>query len=150
MTATTTRQPRTRRVPPKPKQPARYVLVHHAKPFLANETRTWHWTRIARNTKLWRHAFATLAREANIPQMNCVRIQVTHYVDRIGNWPDVSSCYPSTKAAVDGLVDAGVIVDDDPEHLIRIDYLAPLTIPESWKRPGVTGALELVIEEVVK
>ena len=148
MTATVTRRPR--KAPPKPKQPPRYVLVHHAKPFTANETRTWHWTKIARHTKVWRHAFEILAREANIPQMQAIRIQVTHYVARDGNFPDIAAAFPSVKASIDGLVDAGVIVDDDPEHLVRLDFLAPLTIPESWKRPGVTGALELVIEEVVK
>lgn len=136
-------------VPPH-RQPPRYVLVHHAKPFTANETRTWHWRKIAQHTKIWRAAFDALAREAAIPLMGAIRVQVTHYVARESNFPDIAACFPSVKAAVDGLVDAGVIVDDDPEHLVRLDFLAPLTIPESWKRPGVTGALELVIEEVVK
>lgn len=142
--------PKIRRQRKPKQQPQRFILVHFAKPVTANETRTWHWSRIAKETKIWRYAFKTLAQEAKVPRMECIRVQVTHYVDRQGNWPDVSACFPSTKAGIDGLVDAGVILDDDPEHLIRIDYLAPQVMPESWKRPGVSGALELLIEEVTK
>lgn len=34
---------------------------------------------------------------------------------------DVGNLYPSFKAAIDGLVDAGVLPDDDDEHLIGPD-----------------------------
>lgn len=35
---------------------------------------------------------------------------------------DAGSCAPTTKAAIDGLVDAGVWPDDDPAHVIEERY----------------------------
>lgn len=37
--------------------------------------------------------------------------------------PDVAACYPTVKAAIDGIVDAGVIPDDDDRHLLAVTFL---------------------------
>ena len=39
--------------------------------------------------------------------------------------PDVAACYPTVKAAIDGLVDAGVVPDDGPFNVTRITFRAP-------------------------
>jgi hypothetical protein len=39
--------------------------------------------------------------------------------------PDVAACFPAVKAAIDGIVDAGTIPDDDPSHLVSICFHAP-------------------------
>ena len=39
--------------------------------------------------------------------------------------PDVAACYPAVKAAIDGLVDAGVVPDDGPFNVMRITFRAP-------------------------
>ena len=36
--------------------------------------------------------------------------------------PDCGACYPTVKAAIDGIVDAGVIADDNPDHLLSITF----------------------------
>jgi hypothetical protein len=43
-----------------------------------------------------------------------------------GRLQDVSACNPAVKAAIDGLVDAGVMQDDSPEFLTAITFLQPV------------------------
>lgn len=126
----------------------RFPLVHHATPWLANKDRTMHWSRKAELVAEWRQAFMVLAREARVPHLELARIEVTHY-RTAGRWPDVGACAPALKAALDGVVDAGVLDDDDPVHVVAITY-AVMQMPAAWKRPFVTGALGLVIVEMVR
>jgi hypothetical protein len=128
--------------------PRRWVVVHHARPFTANEVRRHHWSWTREQVEVWRASFWGLAKLEKIPHLDCVRIEVNHWYSR-GSSPDVGACAPAVKAAIDGLVDAHVIDDDDPAHLVGITYRPALVLPASWKRPGVTGALGLVIEEVL-
>jgi hypothetical protein len=50
----------------------------------------------------------------------------------------VAACYPAAKAAVDGLVDAGVVENDTPDHVTEIRFTAPAM--------GSHDALVLVVE----
>ena len=52
-----------------------------------------------------------------------VRITVTIHKTRAGRW-DVGNLYPTAKAIVDGLVDAGVIPDDSNEWVTGPDMRA--------------------------
>ena len=56
---------------------------------------------------------------------------------RLGKLQDTAACNPSVKAAIDGIVDAGVIPDDTGEFLPQITFLP-------CKRGH--NALELTIE----
>jgi hypothetical protein len=40
--------------------------------------------------------------------------------------PDTGANYTAVKAAIDGLVDAGLLPDDTPEHVRSITMLAPV------------------------
>jgi len=40
--------------------------------------------------------------------------------------PDAGNALPALKAGVDGLVDAGVILDDTPEYVKKISFHAPV------------------------
>lgn len=124
-----------------------WSLVHVGRPVLANEVRRMHWAAQASFVTEWRGAFAILARKARVPHLAAASLQVTHYVSRSGRLPDVGACAPSAKAACDGLVDAGVLVDDDPAHLVSVTYTVAQMPPE-WKRPGVRSALGIVVTEV--
>ena len=42
-----------------------------------------------------------------------------------GRSQDVGACNPAVKAAIDGLVDAGVLPDDSPEFVKSLVYLPP-------------------------
>ena len=42
---------------------------------------------------------------------------------------DVDACWPHLKACLDGLVDAGLVPDDGPEHISRVCLLAWQKVP---------------------
>lgn len=89
-----------------------------------------HWTRRSRLTKALRSRAYWNARHHDIPALGQVRITATVA------WPDrrrrdVHNLMPTFKALVDGLVDAGVIPDDDDKHLTGPD---PRAVPEPLPR----------------
>ena len=75
-----------------------------------------HWSRTARCAKAWREATCWLARDAKIPTLDRIAVTLTHWpADRRKR--DHDRLVLVAKWCVDGLVDAGVIADDDTEHL---------------------------------
>ena len=70
----------------------------------------------ARRTRALRVRAALAARAARIPPMARARITV-HVHGRTRARTDPANAYPTIKACVDGLVDAGVLPDDDAAHL---------------------------------
>lgn len=53
---------------------------------------------------------------------------------------DVAACAPHVKAAIDGLVDGGLIEDDDPTHLRSITFKQPCVCGEDGLRLVITEA----------
>ncbi len=70
------------------------------------------------------------ATSAGIPALD--KIVVVVRTGGKGVLQDVGNCHGCTKAIVDGIVDAGVIPDDKPEHLRWILYAAPVRDKEHW------------------
>lgn len=94
----------------------------------------------ARLTKQWRTDFHYLARQQRIPLMGRVQfVMIPHYSTR-RSLPDTGACAPSAKAAIDGIVDAGVIPDDTSTHVAALVYFPPVV--DGW------DGLEVRIEEV--
>jgi hypothetical protein len=54
---------------------------------------------------------------------------------------DVAACAPHVKAAIDGIVDAGIIEDDDATHLHSITFRPPCICGEDGLRLVITEAL---------
>lgn len=80
-----------------------------------------HWADKATRTRNVRHMAAVLARARRIPRYEVVH--VTAYVQYpTGGRADPGNASPTVKAAIDGLVDAGVVPDDDHTHVIGPDY----------------------------
>lgn len=79
-----------------------------------------------------------LARSAKIPELDRVEI----YAWPVGSLvrQDVGACFPSVKAAIDGLVDARVIPKDTKQHVTRLTLMPPKT--------GRVSGLVLVIIDV--
>lgn len=77
----------------------------------------------ARFVKEWRERSAYLAKLKKVPQLD--QIEVISQPHLTGRLQDADACHPCVKAIIDGLVDAGVIPDDDPAHVRAIHYLAP-------------------------
>ena len=102
-----------------------WTLTHEAKPWTMNDARgqSNRWKEADR-TKEWRGVFHLLALEAKVPALPSVVVTVLHET-RTRTLPDCGACAPAVKAAIDGLVDAGVIPDDTPEFLTEIRFMAP-------------------------
>ena len=110
-----------------------WVLEDAERPWTANAERRWHFQKRAQVVRDTRERWAWLALAEHIPPLMRVSIEATPLRTNARSMPDVAACYPTVKAAIDGLVDAGVIPDDTPFHLDRITFRAP----EIAKREGL-------------
>ena len=101
-------------------------LEYNARPFTMNLV-YGRWNRHQRNlaNREWRDAFHWLAKEAKIPELDRIKV-VAWPCLRDRRIQDVGACFPAVKAAIDGLVDAGVIIDDDPRYVSMIALGAPM------------------------
>lgn len=91
-----------------------------------NANHRTHWAEKARRTKAWREAAYYAA--AQVPRRQRtftmpVRITCTAHKTRGGRW-DATNLAPTGKALIDGLVDAGVLEDDDNTRVIGPDMRA--------------------------
>ena len=79
-----------------------------------------HWAAKAKRTRAIRHLAAVRARNERIRRFTVVH--VTAYIGYPTNAKaDPANAYPSVKAAIDGLVDAGVLAEDDDKHVLGPD-----------------------------
>lgn len=70
--------------------------------------------------------FCDAAVEAEIPKFERIHISVVP-LHKNGRSPqDTAACFPAAKAAIDGLVDAGIVEDDTPNIVQRIDFYSPI------------------------
>lgn len=115
---------------------------HAARPWTLNAersgTRHAHWGETRRMTAEWREAFAWLARSQK--RVRLERVEIEAWIVMRGRLADAGNHLPAVKAAIDGLVDAGVIPDDGPANVARLILNAP-------RRPlhGETESLTLVV-----
>jgi len=103
-----------------------WEVVHYDRPFTQNSLygKGNHYTR-ARKVKEWRESFAWLALKARMPSMDrCLIVATPHLSDN--RLQDTGACFPAVKAAIDGLVDAGVLVDDGPDHVTELRFFRPV------------------------
>lgn len=92
------------------------------------------WERAAL-VKEWRAAFTTLALAHQIPALTAIAVVAQPELRNRAGVPDTGACIGAAKAAIDGLVDAGVLEDDGPDQVVRLTF----------NRPVVTGVDALVI-----
>lgn len=102
--------------------PDAYVLVLPAPTEWLRSNDRRHRMAAAAITKKWREAAAWRARQARIPRIDQpVHITlIIHRADR--RKADAPNSWPSCKAAIDGLVDAGVLADDDDTHVLSTTF----------------------------
>lgn len=126
---------------PPPRNRRRFVVRHDERPFTMNQTRQWSWHVHRRVIADWRADWKILGLSVPLPRMECVRIYATPIRRRrAGRGQDVGACMPAVKAAIDGLIDMGMCVDDNDSHVVEIRMMPG--------RLGKLDGLELVIEEV--
>lgn len=123
--------------------PRRWSLVYEAWPISANAHRRLAPHDRARVDREWRDAFAMLARAQRIPRLELVAVDAWPIWPNRRSLPDPGNAYPVVKAALDGIVDAGVIPDDTGAHVDRI------TLHRPDVEAGHRHALRVTITEVL-
>lgn len=108
-----------------------YLLRYDKRPWTLNSERAGGVGRYgrARLVREWRHAFKQMALEAGIPELEAIAVTAQPEV-RNKVMPDTAACIGAVKAAIDGLVDAGVIADDGPLYVRRLTFFAPIVTGE--------------------
>lgn len=100
-----------------------WVIVDRNRPWTTNTERTWHYHKRAQTVRATRERWAWLALAERIPRLERIEV-IAAPLAKDRRWrPDVAACYPAVKAAIDGLVDARVILDDDDSRLASIKFL---------------------------
>jgi crossover junction endodeoxyribonuclease RusA len=103
---------------------SQYELVHEARPKPMNEYRTLHFRARASYDKEWRQAFLAVTKRARVPKMpGGIIVSVVQTCRRGTPLPDPLAEAPTVKAAIDGIVDAGVIPDDTGEWVRSIAFV---------------------------
>lgn len=119
-----------------------YVLeVVGKRPTTLNQERKVNrWQARATDTKWWRTEFCEAAVEGELPFMGRVHISV-YPLHKNGRSPqDCGACFPAAKAAIDGLIDAGIVDNDTPDIVVQIDFHAPQITGEDGLRLVVRSA----------
>lgn len=121
----------------------RWTLTHYDDILTVNKERTVHWSARASVVKVWREAFAWLALSSKLPTNGSVgacHIDAVPLTGRSRGRQDVGACLPVVKAAVDGLVDAGVWPDDTPAHVLSIRF---------WpEQKAADNGLRIIVQEI--
>ncbi|MGN6589489.1 MAG: hypothetical protein ACTHKE_04280 [Sphingomicrobium sp.] len=97
-----------------------------------------HWRKKATLTALWREAGRGCVPDDSTPFTGRVRVVATIHKPTDNRW-DPGNWYLTAKAALDGIVDTGLLADDSHRHVLGPDM-----------RAGVPGPnrLVLTIEEL--
>lgn len=101
-----------------------FTLEFPFRPWTTNAERAGNRWERAKLTKEWRSGFQLLAKSEKIPPMAWITVTVEPH-QKGGRLQDVGACNPAVKAAIDGLVDAGVLPDDSPEFVRSLVFLPP-------------------------
>ena len=101
-----------------------FTLEFPFRPWTTNAERAGNRWERAKLTKEWRTGFQLLAKSEKIPPMAWITVTVEPH-QKGGRLQDVGACNPAVKAAIDGLVDAGVLPDDSPEFVRSLVFLPP-------------------------
>lgn len=99
-----------------------WVLEFGKKPLNTNAERRGNRFQRADHVKEWRAAFYWLCKQQQIPRMAWLDVTAQPFQSR-GRLADTAACNPSVKAAIDGIVDAGVVPDDTGDFVRRITFL---------------------------
>jgi crossover junction endodeoxyribonuclease RusA len=105
----------------------------------------WHWAKRAKTTRAWRHATCWRTVAAKLPRLTG-RVAITATIHRTDTRrADAHNRLPTIKAAIDGVVDAGLIRDDSDQFIASLTILAGAPVSRAEHPRGV---LRLTITEV--
>lgn len=110
-----------------------------ARPLTINVVARIHRHQWAQQTRESRRVWWALAKQAKVPALAKARIEIVPLHKNLKAPQDPAACAPAAKAAIDGLVDAGVLPDDTGEYVASIEFFPPAV-------EGVDGMLVRIIE----
>lgn len=116
------------------------------RPISLNQERNQHFRKRVEDTKWWREGFAWAAIEAGMPKLTAAEIVVQPVLEN-RRWQDTAACFPSAKAAIDGLIDARVLEDDTPDIVPSITFKRPILGPQAGLRLTIIALDERVTGE---
>lgn len=86
----------------------------------------------------WRGAYARLCEVHHVPALEWFTVEAYPIcVDR--RRPDVGNIYPTVKAAIDGIVDAGIVPDDTDTYLHALTFRPALILGYAGLRLRIAG-----------
>lgn len=97
------------------------LTIQIPEPWWMSANDRMHWAQKAQRIRAVRHMTMVIARARHIPTFEVVHIAAWIQYPT-GCRADPGNASPTVKACIDGLVDAGVIPDDDHKHVIGPDY----------------------------
>lgn len=123
-----------KKLPDAPISDVPYVVEVWGEMWTANKERTMHYYTKAKKVKEWRTATCVAAKARKIPKMKAIEARfIPHKRNRQG-MADVGGHFPVAKAMIDGLVDAGILIEDGPDTVRRLIFEAPVISGESKAR----------------
>lgn len=103
-----------------------------------------HWSKRAHHTRVIREMAFVMAKHQRVQMMPAATLQVVaKWGDR--RQRDAANIEPTTKAAIDGCVDAGLLTDDSQRYLKQVGYSIS---NDTHRFLGVACFLELRFTEV--
>jgi crossover junction endodeoxyribonuclease RusA len=117
------------------------LRIEGRRPTSLNASRRMHHHARATDDEMWRTFAGWSAKAIRAETIHGLAV-VTAIPLLRGQDQDTGACYPSVKAAIDGIVDAGVLAGDTGKHLAWIKLCAP-------RRSAVEG-LELIVEPALE
>lgn len=97
-------------------------FTHYARPWTLNAERAGNRYKRAAMVKEWREAFHYLSLGCTV-KFDRVEVHIAITMKR--PLADTGNAYGSVKAAIDGLVDSGILPDDGPSVIMRLCMDAP-------------------------
>jgi len=97
--------------------------LHGNRALTLNKERTLHRMARAAIVKDTREAFGWMAKAQGFPKFEAAHITATPLAKDKRWRQDVGACMPSAKAAIDGLVDVGILPDDNPDYVKSLTFL---------------------------
>lgn len=118
-----------------------WILIYDGeRPWTVNAERKMHYHTRAKKVRVYREAFYYLAADAGLPQLESMCIEATPVLGD-NRLQDTAACNGAVKAAIDGLVDFGIVPDDSNEWLKWIKFYPCLV------NPGSNGLIIKIIGE---
>ncbi|MGW5529462.1 hypothetical protein [Streptomyces xanthochromogenes] len=103
-------------------RPSSWQLALPPGTLLINANQNLHWRKRAELVKSIRHTARAIARQAKLPALERAHVFYVFHPDTRGaRRRDSGNWSPSAKAAIDGMVDAGVLPDDNHTRLLGPD-----------------------------